>query len=162
MRVDRGKATIILQPRSPRLLLYPPEAQDRGIQAAQRAQSRALLALHGWHRHPVLVRRTFLTNGAQLTVDSLKWVEADPTETGVGGGGGPGWVDVSAVRSTPALGMLMGRTGAYRVLDQRRRQYSGSVRITWHVTIHTDITGVTKAMTAFLSGEMKDTVEVVR
>jgi phospholipid:diacylglycerol acyltransferase len=59
---------------------------------------------------------------------SLKWVEADPAETGHGGGGGPGWVD----------------------------EHIGS----W-INIAGSILGVAKAMTAFLSGEMRDTVELV-
>ncbi|KAK8864610.1 hypothetical protein IAR55_001860 [Kwoniella newhampshirensis] len=62
-----------------------------------------------------------------LCSHSLKWVESDPTENGVGGGGGVAWVEEHIESWINVAGTML---------------------------------GVSKAMTAFLSGEMRDTVEL--
>ncbi|KAK4688097.1 hypothetical protein P7C73_g2023, partial [Tremellales sp. Uapishka_1] len=83
--------------------------------------------------------------GGTVILYFLKWVEADPDVNGFGGGGGAQWVDEHIEAWINVAGSLLG-TFCFSFSCDRSQ-----------LTIDQ---GVSKAMTAFLSGEMRDTVEL--
>lgn len=91
----------------------------------------------------VLVSCLSLLHPIELTVGSLKWVESNPDENGFGGGAGADWVDEHIESWINVAGSILG--------ELESALAPGGA----------DHAGVAKAMTAFLSGEMRDTVEIV-